>query len=109
MNVALDLAGQRLLVGLEGLQEVGSPAPEADEKRALSMERIRLDENAVESQLSEQLPEHHSLLVFPGGVAGLADSYALCGRIQRDLGNERGSAAGCGLDRASQGLPSHTC
>ncbi len=43
-------------------------------------------------------------MVFAGGVAGLADGYAQCGRIQCDLGNERGAPAGRGLNRPPQGL-----
>ena len=62
------------------------------------MERVRLDENALQIQLTEQLPQHRPLVVFAGGLAGLADCYTEGNRIQRDLGNERGAPAGGGLD-----------
>ena len=62
------------------------------------MERVRLDENTLQIQLTEQLPQHRPLVVFAGGVAGLADGHTEGSRIQRDLGNERGAPAGGGLD-----------
>ncbi len=68
------------------------------------MECVRLDENALEIQLAKQLPEHRPLVVFAGGVAGLADRHAQCRGIQRDLGNECGTTASRGLDRTPQGL-----
>ena len=37
------------------------------------MERVRLDQHALEIQLTEQLPQHRPLVVIAGGVAGLAD------------------------------------
>jgi hypothetical protein len=37
------------------------------------MERVGLDQNSVEIQLAEQLPQHRPLVVIAGGVAGLAD------------------------------------
>jgi hypothetical protein len=52
------------------------------------MEGIRLDQHTLEIQLAEQLPEHRPLMVFSGGVTGLADRHAQGGRIQRHLGNE---------------------
>jgi hypothetical protein len=36
------------------------------------VERVSLDENTFKIQLAEQLPEHRPLVVFAGGVAGLA-------------------------------------
>ncbi len=68
------------------------------------MERIGLDEHTLEIQLAEQLPQHRPLVVFAGGVAGLADRHTERGRIQRDLGNERGTPAGRRLDRTPQGF-----
>ncbi len=68
------------------------------------MERVRLDEHALEIQLAEELPQHRPLVVFAGGVAGLADCYTEGGRIQRDLGNESGTPAGRGLDRTPLGF-----
>ena len=53
------------------------------------MERVRLDQHALQIQLTEQQPQHGPLLVFTGGVAGLADVYAQCSGVQRDLANER--------------------
>ncbi len=67
----------------------------------------RLDENAFQIQLAKQLPEHSPLVVASGGIAGLADGYAQCGRIQRHLGDESGSACNGGLDRHSLGVVSH--
>ncbi len=40
------------------------------------MERIRLDQHALEIQLTEELLEHRPLMVFAGGVAGLTDCHA---------------------------------
>ncbi|MEA5415563.1 hypothetical protein [Synechococcus sp. BA-132 BA5] len=39
------------------------------------MESVRLDENALQIQLAEQLPQHRPLMVIAGGVAGLADGH----------------------------------
>jgi len=41
------------------------------------MERVRLDEHAAQIQLAEQLPQHRPLVVFAGGVAGLAVALRL--------------------------------
>ena len=41
------------------------------------MERVRLDEHATKIQLAEQLPQHRPLVVFAGGVAGLAVALRL--------------------------------
>ncbi len=68
------------------------------------MKGIGLDENALQIQLGEQLPEHRSLVIAGGGVAGLADGYAQCGRIQRYLGNEHRATCRGGLNRSPQGL-----
>ena len=70
----------------------------------MRVQRIRLDQHALQIQLSKQLPEHRPLVVLAGGVAGLADRHTKSCRIQRDLGNERRAAARRGLDRAPQGL-----
>ncbi len=70
------------------------------------MECVRLDEHAIEIQLAKQLAHHRPLVIFATGVTGLADRQAEGGRIQRDLSNERGTAAGRGLDRPPQGLVS---
>ena len=40
------------------------------------MERDRLDENALQIQLTEQLPQHRPLVVLTDGVAGLTDRHA---------------------------------
>jgi hypothetical protein len=68
------------------------------------VERICLNQNALEIQLAEELFEHRPLVVLAGGIAGLADRHAQGCRIQRHLGNECRAAASRGLDRASQGL-----
>ena len=68
------------------------------------MERVRLDQNALQIQLAEQLPQHRSLVVLTGGVAGLTDRHAQGCRIQRDLVNERGSPTGGGLNGAPERL-----
>lgn len=68
------------------------------------MERIRLDQHTLKIELAEQLAQHRPLVAFAGGVASLADRHAQSGGVQRDLGNERRSTTGCGLNRASQGL-----
>ena len=53
------------------------------------MEGIRLDQHTLKVELTEQLFEHRPLMVFAGGVAGLADRHTEGGRLQRDLSNER--------------------
>ena len=68
------------------------------------MERVRLDQQALQIQFTEQLPQHSSFMVFAGGVAGLADRHTQSGRIQRHLGNERGSPTGGGLNGAPERL-----
>ena len=68
------------------------------------MKRVRLDQNALQIQFAKQLPQHRPLMVFAGGVAGLTDRHAQSGRVQRDLGNERGPSAGGGLNGAPQRL-----
>ena len=44
------------------------------------MERVGLDQNSVEIQLAEQLPQYRPLVVIAGGVAGLADCIPQAGR-----------------------------
>jgi hypothetical protein len=56
---------------------MSAPAPGGVEKRLLGMQGIRLDQNALEIQLSEELFEHRPLVVFAGGVAGLAVAVRL--------------------------------
>jgi hypothetical protein len=68
------------------------------------MQGICLDQHALQIQLPKQLPEHRPLVIFSGGIAGLADRHALGSGVDCHLGNERGAAAGCGLDRAPQRL-----
>ena len=68
------------------------------------MESIRLDEHTLEIQLAEELAQHCPLMVAGCGVAGLADRHTEGGRIQRHLGNERGTATSRGLDRTPQGF-----
>ena len=41
------------------------------------MKRIRLDQHALKIQLTEELFEHSPLMVFAGGVAGLAVALRL--------------------------------
>ena len=68
------------------------------------MERVRLDQHALQIQFTKELPQHCPLMVFAGGVAGLADRQTQSGRLQRDLGNERGSPTGGGLNGAPERL-----
>jgi hypothetical protein len=68
------------------------------------MERIRLDEIALQIHVAEQLPEHRPLVVAGGGVAGLTDRHAQGGGVEGDLGNERRATTGCGLNGTPQGL-----
>ncbi len=83
LELALDLAMQRFLVGLllrrslrlDRQEEVGPLAPGAVEKRALGVEGVGLDQDPLKIQITEQLPEHRPLMVFAGGVAGLADCH----------------------------------
>ena len=80
----------------------------------------RLDENALQINLAEQLPQHRPLMVFANGVAGLAVALRLLrsswpapgqlntaspGQCRRSRPEAiRGSATGRGLNRAPQGL-----
>ncbi len=68
------------------------------------MERVSLNEHALEIQLADQLPQHRPLMVFAGGVASLADRRTEGGEVQRDLSNERGAPSGRGRDRNPQGF-----
>ena len=70
------------------------------------MECIRLYKHTLEIELTKQLLEHGTLVVFTYGVAGLRDRHAQSSGVQRHLGDERGTAAAGGLNRTSQGLPS---
>jgi hypothetical protein len=72
------------------------------------MQGIRLYQHALQIQLAEEVPQHGPLMVLAGGVAGLADRHAQGCRVQRHLGNERGSPTGGGLNGARSVLPSHT-
>ena len=52
------------------------------------MECVRLDQHTLEIQFAKQLPQNRPLMVFAGGVAGLADRHTKGGGVQRDLGDE---------------------
>ena len=65
------------------------------------MERIRLDQDALEIELAKRLLEDGTLMVCVCGVAGLGDRDAERSRIERDLGDERRTAAAGWLDRAA--------
>lgn len=67
------------------------------------MQGIRLEEQALQIQLAQQLFEHSPFMVFPGGIARLADRQAQRRRVARYLGNKRRLATCCGFDRAAQG------
>lgn len=103
LELAADLGVQCLLVGLDRQEEV-SPCASICRKRLFSVQRIRLDQHAVEIQLAEQLPQHCPLLVVSRGVASLADRHTQSSRVEHHLGNEYRAAAGRGLDRAPEGL-----
>jgi hypothetical protein len=51
LELTADLTVQRPLVGLDGQEVVGPPAPGGDEKRLLGVESIGLDQNALKIQL----------------------------------------------------------
>lgn len=51
------------------------PVPAAAEKWMLGVVSIGMYENALKIILAEQLPQHRLLIVFAGGVAGLADRH----------------------------------
>ena len=72
------------------------------------MERIRLDEHALEIQIAEQLPQHRPLVIFASGVAGLADGHTEGGRIQRDLAMNAEPPPVVGTIDPRKVLPSHT-
>ncbi|MEB3318194.1 MAG: hypothetical protein VKO39_08675 [Cyanobacteriota bacterium] len=94
MGLAGHLTVQDPLIGFHGQEEVGALLLEELKKRSLGVERICLDQNALEIQLPEQRFEHRPLVVIAARGC----------RIQRHLGNECRTTNGCGLDRASQGL-----
>jgi len=50
------------------------------------MERIRLDQHALQIHLAKELPQHCPLMVFAGGVAGLTDRHAQGCRVELYLG-----------------------
>ena len=68
------------------------------------MQGIRLDEQAMQNQLAQQLFVHSAVMVFIGGIAGLADRQTRRRRVERYLGDEPGPVTCCGFDRAAQGL-----
>ncbi len=68
------------------------------------MERVSLNQNALKVEFTEQLSEHCPLVVFTGGIAGLADRHAQGSGVERHLGNERRTTRRGGLYRASQSL-----
>ena len=39
------------------------------------MQRVRLDQHALQIQLAKDLPQHPPLVVLTGGVADLADRH----------------------------------
>ncbi len=67
------------------------------------MQRIRLDEQALQIRFAKQLFEHRPLIGFSGGIAGLADRQTQRRRVARYLGNKRRPATCCGFDRVAQG------
>ena len=92
LELALDLAMQRLLIAFYRQQEVGplllelpKNIPRCGEQLLLLQEGFangegcayRLDENALQINLAVQLPQHRPLMVFANGVAGLAVALRL--------------------------------
>jgi hypothetical protein len=61
-----------------------------------------LDEHTLEIELPKQLLEHSSFVVLAGCEAGLGDGHAKGGGVQSHLGDECGTTAAGGLDRATQ-------
>ena len=103
LELAADLAVLRMLVCLDGREEVGSLRLQLS-KRRLGVQGICLDQHLVQIQLTEKLPQHRPHVVFAGGVAGLADRHAQGGAVEHHLGDECRTAAYSGLDRAPQRL-----
>ena len=68
------------------------------------MQGIRLDEQALQIQLAEQLFELSLLVVFLVDIAGLTDCQTQRHRVEHYMGNERRPATCCGFDRAAQGF-----
>ena len=103
LELAADLAVQGLLISLDRQEEVGPLLLELPKNgRWVWSASAWMRTPSRSSSPSNCRSTARSWL--PGGVAGLADRHPQSGRIQRDLGNERGAAAGGELDRASQGL-----
>lgn len=71
------------------------------ENLALAIELLSLDLNALQIQFARELPEQRALMVFSGGVAGLADRHILCDLPLCDTGNKHGATCCGGLDRPS--------
>lgn len=65
LELAADLPVQRLLVGLDGQEEVGSLLLELSKKRLLGVQGICLDKHSVQIQLTEKLPQHRLLGFSP--------------------------------------------
>ena len=76
MELAGYLAIQRLLAGFHGQEKVGPSTSGGVEKLSLVVERIYLDQNALEIKLAEQGFEHRPVVVLADGVSGLADRHA---------------------------------
>ena len=74
------------------------------QERSLGVQGIRLDEQALQNQLAQQLFVHSAVMVFIGGIAGLADRQTRRRRVERYLGDEPRPVTCCGFDRAAQGL-----
>jgi len=52
------------------------------------MERVRLEQHALQIHLAKELPQHLPLVVLTSGVAGLADRHAQACRVVRHLGDK---------------------
>jgi hypothetical protein len=67
---------QRLRIGWDRQEEFGILLLERPKNGCWVWTRIRLDENALQIQLTDQLQKHRRLVVSCGGIAGLAARQA---------------------------------
>lgn len=74
-------------VGFYGQEEIGFLLLEL-EKSFLGMQRVRLDQNGSQIQLTEERFEHCPLVVLTSGVAGLAIRQAEGRGVERDMSNK---------------------
>ncbi len=104
LYLALDLATQRFLISFDRQEVVGTLLLEMPKNgRWVWSASAWMRTPSRSSSPSHSRSTAHSWFVAVG-ISGLVDRHTECGRIQRDLGNERLATIGCRHDRPAQGL-----